>query len=406
MFKQMMHSPVNFLSKCSIDFLLIIYLILFSIDFVSSNLHSSTDSANQTNCGLNLRIDSESKEHIKISNHMTSLNKRINEKYCDIFLLRSSELDQILIELNWFFSTTNYLQIKSVSYPNRTVLFINSKKHPHQIYKSTNSMQRAGNLISKKNLVLRVQNDLRPYIDNLLLIKIKCLKLIRLEFKKLSLSNDQPFCLNIYNVFFVLDLNEDLQTSMLIKNANYYLNISSLSNQNCVKIKLKTFHNSKLIIQKVLDTCLLNQNLELIDLIRSTNIELRTVNANENALICLNLVNLVNSTYDDLNLIKKNYTESILNSKKLKRNSKPIELDSLDEDKIDNCFYLNEEDQNQSNDSIRCFVLFENKLNKLNFENADHFCKRTFLPYGYSDAQLAILNTSYALDFVKKFVYR
>ena len=79
-----------------------------------------------------------------------------------------------------------------------------------------------------------------------------------------------------------------------------------------------------------------------------------------------------------------------------------------DNDQIDNCFDLKDESQGealgQSNDSIRCYVLFESI--KFDSESADQFCKKVLLPYEYTEVGLANLSSSHALDFAKQFIHR
>lgn len=75
-----------------------------------------------------------------------------------------------------------------------------------------------------------------------------------------------------------------------------------------------------------------------------------------------------------------------------------------DNDQIDNCFDLKDAPEGQSNDSIRCYVLFENM--KLQSEGADQFCKKVLLPYEYAEVGLANLSSAQDLDFAKQFIHR
>ena len=371
-----MYQPVSFskwITTMLINFSFIFHLILFlnQTQIVLSLNH-------QKNCGLNLRL-SLNADQIKIISKHSSLKK--HQKHCDIHLATAEDH---LIELEWL-NLLDYFQLKSSSSNlNQTILLITKKAHY--------SMQKSGNLISKNNqMIIRVQKALKPYLDNLS-IKVNNLKLIRFEFKQL-ISFTRPHCVNIYNSIIELDFNlefkNELDDKLINSNKNYNLSISSPPNQNCVKIKFKTFHSSKLIIIKDLGTCELNRNSILINVIRSTNIELRSLNANFQTSVCLSLIDLSPPNKNQKYLIKKKL--------KLKRNLKSIDYDDdFKDEQIDNCV-------SDEENAIRCFVLFENKLD---FESADQICKKILLPYKYKDVGLANLNTSFSLSFVKRFMYR
>lgn len=377
--------------RIAINHLFIIYLILF-ID-KAEIVRSSNDvfsAKNQTNCNLNLEMN----EQIELSNKPSSsfINYKKHQKYCDIFL-RSSINN--LIELRWSYDSLDYFQFKINSFYNRTILIIDKRAH-HSSF-----MQTAGSLISDNNLVLiRVNKALKKYLDNLL-IKINNLKLIRLDYKELTTSSKKN-CYNIHDSLIDLSFNTNNYGPVfnglnLFKNLN--APVSSSNNEDCVKIYLRTFDDSKLIIKKRLNTCVSSEFPSSIRLIRSTNIKINAKNAKSDFSICLNV------TFHSEKFARFNQTKA---KRKTKRNLIDIfQSDYEDDDQTDNCIYQNltESDRNQTSkvEKLKCYVLFKTKLD---FKSADRFCKKILMPYDYSEVGLANLKNSESRDFIKNLLHR
>lgn len=399
---------------------------------------SSNHQPDRSNCGLNLKVDSVASEQISVSRHPPAAHRILlsrggrqkHAKYCDVFITTTAT--DHLIELEWSHDSSHYLpgHLQMRSNSNQSVLVISWSRNAHRQL-AESSMQMTGNLIGgQRFVVVRVQRALMPHLDDNLLIKVNSLKLIRLDFRELaSRPTGEPYCSNIYKSLIDLDsdasMTNELTGGSLGANrvnhlndemlVDYQLNLSSPSsaNQNCVKIKVKTFHSSRLIAKRELDTCALSGGIaEPIAVIRSASIQVKAVNASVEASVCLSLINVhqlsgsvqVSARTDD-------HERSFLTRKKskLKRHLRPIEMFAFnvreeDNDQIDNCFDLKDAPEGQSNDSIRCYVLFENM--KLQSEGADQFCKKVLLPYEYAEVGLANLSSAQDLDFAKQFIHR
>lgn len=409
--------------------LFIFVLLLANQPKIVLSLVYNQSNGNRTNCGLQISLKLD--DLIRISNRQQflQLKNRKHQTYCDLVLTTS--IDQ-LIELQWSYSSFKDFQFKSNQHSssNQSILVIN--KRTHQSF-DTNSMHRTDRLISKTNtMVIRVQRVLIRYLDNLS-INANSLKLIRLDYRRL-ISLEQPFCSNIYNTLIYLnnsdestvrtidelvqntsDRRDESDKNSYLKHVDLALNISSLFNGECVKIQYRTFYNSRLIIKRRLDTCSSNENATRINLIRSENVELYATDAQADTAICLSLINLTYSKMD-ANDFQPYFDVKHLDAKQLKtklkkRNSKAIDFYSPikdDDDEIDNCINLDDVvdqrsiDQSNLSSSLRCFVLFENKLD---FESSDQFCRKV-LPFEYVDVGLANLSTSSTRNFIKRFLQR
>lgn len=451
MFGQIMCRPLDMIAIwIQLPFIFFHFVLISRTGFVLS--FSLNHQSDRSNCGLNLRVDPGSSEQISVSRHppvsqrilLSKAGRQKRAKFCDVFISSADHL----IELKWSHDSSHYLpgHLQMRSNSNQSVLVISWSRKAHR-QPPDRSMQITGNLIGRQRfVVLRVQKALMPHLDDNLLIKVNSLKLIRFQFKELaSKPAGKPYCLNIYKSLIDLDFNSDESVSLTSEpigdstvngerndskandemHANYQLNLSSPSsvNQDCVKIKVKTFHSSRLIAKKELDTCVLSGGKsEPIAVIRSANIELKAVNASAKASVCLSLIGsavhqLAARVQVSASTGKDGHERSFLTRKKskLKRHLRPIEMFTFnvreeDNDQIDNCFDLKDASEGQtpsvgqSNNSIRCYVLFENM--KLLSESADQFCKKVLLPYEYAEVGLANFSSAQDLDFAKQFIHR
>ena len=431
MFGQTLCRPLNLISIWINLPFIFHFMFMSRAEFVRLPFSERGD---RSNCGLNLRVKPESDERIRVSRpapHRVSFfkGKQRHSKYCDLFIT-SSAADH-LIELEWWSNSSGRLQPRSN--PNQSVLVISPARKANGSLVNS-SMQASGSLIGRQRLVVRVPSGLVSHLDDDLVIKVNSLKIIRLEFQELaSRPAHKPYCVNIGRSLVDLDLSSAesardrtapgtaINKGNVLNDANdathatRHINLSiAAASQDCVRINLKTFHNSRLIAKKELDVC--DGHFEPIAVIGSTNIELKAVNASGEASLCLSFVG---SARVDVRTGNDSHKRPFLTKKKLKlkRHLRPFEMFAFhlkeeDNDQIDNCFEPKDDSQGetagssagQASSSIRCYVLFESI--KLDFENADQFCKKALLPYEYAEVGLANLSSSHDLDFVKQFVHR